>query len=296
MTARIVFIGCVDFSRRLLLASFDAGANIVGVVSRESAPGNSDFVCLDQVAAARKVPVHLTKNANAPTTIQWIKDRSPDVIFCFGWSQLLKAELLEASSMGVIGYHPALLPQNRGRHPIIWALTLGLSETGSSFFVMDQGADSGDIVSQRPVEIDEQDDSRALYERLARTASEQLEEIVSRINSGTLVGTPQEHEKANSWRKRNAVDGQIDWRMPAKGIVNLVRALRPPYPGATIHYDGEARRIWLARPFEGSVPENAEPGRVLAVTGRELLVKAGSGAVRVLEHELDFIPDVGDYL
>jgi methionyl-tRNA formyltransferase len=63
--------------------------------------------------------------------------------FCLGWSNLLKAEILKAAPLGVIGFHPAALPANRGRHPLIWALGLGLDETATTFFFMDKGADRG---------------------------------------------------------------------------------------------------------------------------------------------------------
>ena len=58
----------------------------------------------------------------------------PDIIFCFGWSRLIKEELLKIPKKGVVGYHPAMLPKNRGRHPLIWALALGIKTTGSTFF------------------------------------------------------------------------------------------------------------------------------------------------------------------
>ena len=90
------------------------------------------------------IPVRYTPSINSEEVIGWISDLAPDVIFCFGWSQLFKKKLLNIASLGVIGFHPALLPANRGRHPLIWSLILGLKETGSSFFFMDEGADSGD--------------------------------------------------------------------------------------------------------------------------------------------------------
>jgi len=67
-------------------------------------------------------------------------------------SSLLKKELLSLPPNGVLGYHPAKLPQNRGRHPLIWSLVLGLEESASTFYFMDEGADSGDILSQKDFE------------------------------------------------------------------------------------------------------------------------------------------------
>ena len=295
MKTRIVFIGCVELSYTLFAAAIDAGANIVGLVTRASSPGNADFARLDDVATRYEIPVHFSKNINAEETVSWITGCRPDIIFCFGWSQLLKADVLSIARMGVLGYHPALLPQNRGRHPIIWALVLGLEETGSTFFIMDEGADSGGIVSQRQLPITHQDDARSLYERVSRTATEQLQGLLQSIEKGSLDPVPQRMEIASSWRKRSASDGQIDWRMPATGIYNLVRALRPPYPGATIDMNGQSCRIMRVDVVDEAAP-NIEPGRVISVDGQVITVKAGIGVVRVIEHEIEGLPEIGSYL
>ena len=115
----------------------------------------------------------------------------PDAIYCFGWSHLLSQEVLRAAPLGCVGYHPALLPWNRGRHPIIWALALGLSQTGSTFFLMDEGADTGDILSQRTVPIEDEDDAGTLYEKLKAVACNQTEEIDAMVAQGHLQGIPQ---------------------------------------------------------------------------------------------------------
>ena len=62
--------------------------------------------------------------------------------------------ILDLAPLGIIGFHPAALPRNRGRHPIVWALVLGLEETASTFFFMDKGADTGDILSQEKIKTD----------------------------------------------------------------------------------------------------------------------------------------------
>ena len=91
-----------------------------------------------------------------------------------GLSKLINRELLEIPKLGVVGYHPTLLPKNRGRHPLIWALVLGLTQTGSTFFFMDEGADSGPIISQEKVKITKKDTANTLYKKIEITASKQL--------------------------------------------------------------------------------------------------------------------------
>ena len=130
------------------------------------------------------------------------------LIFC-GWSRLIRKNLLDLPPLGVIGF--ILLPaDNRGRHPIIWALVLGLQGTASTFFFMDEGADSGDIISQEFLKITDNDDAGILYEKITQTALKQLREFVPRLAQGNGQRMLQDTTRANVWRKRGKPDGCID--------------------------------------------------------------------------------------
>ncbi|GAB7021545.1 formyltransferase family protein [Salidesulfovibrio brasiliensis] len=296
---RAVFVGCVEFSRKTLewlaVQGPGMGLEIAGVVTRAASPFNADFADLGGVCREHGIPVRLTDDINAVEDRQWIADRDPDVLFVFGWSSLIGPELLAVPMIGAVGYHPAALPKNRGRHPIIWALALGLEETASTFFFLDEGADSGDILSQKPVPITYGDDAGSLYSLLTRTALSQLAEFVPALVDGSYARTPQDHSLANTWRKRGRADGAIDFRMSSRSVYNLVRALARPYVGAHLDCGGDEARVWRVHEVEVDAP-NVEPGKVLAVDGRRFTVKCGEGAVEVVEHELETIPRVGEYV
>lgn len=112
------------------------------------------------------------------------KKLHPDIGFCFSWSQLIKKEIINLFPKGIVGFHPALLPQNRGRHPLIWALALDLSETASTFFLINEGADEGDIISQRLISISYEDDAKTLYDKVLDAAIEQQSELVESLEDG----------------------------------------------------------------------------------------------------------------
>ncbi len=293
---RIVLIGAVLFSRASLERLIALRAEVVGIVSRPPTPRHADQAPLDDLAASAGIPFHACTDINDETTVAWIAARRPDVIFCFGWSQIIRRPLLDLAPLGIVGYHPALLPKNRGRHPLIWALALGLEETGSTFFFMDEGADSGDILSQRRLPIRAEDDAGSLYRRMTETALEQLADFLPRLTGGCYAREPQDHGRASYWRRRSPADGRIDWRMPSAGVHNLVRALARPYPGATFRRGGDEVIVWRTEPIAEPVAANIEPGKVLAVEGRRLRVKTGDGAIDLVEHELDTLPAAGDYL
>ena len=146
---KVVFIGTVEFSKRALEKLIKLNVNVIGVCTKKISDFNNDFSNLTPICKKNKIPIKYVKDINSKKNIEWIKSLAPDIIFCFGWSSLIKQELLNLPPMGVVGYHPAKLPQNRGRHPLIWTLVLGLKKSASSFFFMDQRADGGDILSQK---------------------------------------------------------------------------------------------------------------------------------------------------
>jgi methionyl-tRNA formyltransferase len=281
---RILFIGAVTFSKMCLLKLRSMDQDIVGIISSPDTGINSDYSDLKSSADAEKIPYHETVNVNSTETIDWAKNLKADVIFCFGWSRLLKTEILNLTPMGVVGYHPAMLPKNKGRHPIIWALVLGLNETGSTFFFMDEGADTGDIISQQVIPILSTDTALSLYNRMTEAALSQMEEWIIRMNNGNHQRIVQDTSAGNSWRKRGIPDGQIDWRMSSKSIYNLVRALSKPYPGAHFMFDNIEYKVWACR-VENENSINIEPGKVLKKEANNIWVKTGDGIIVLTEHE-----------
>lgn len=294
---RLVVIGCVRFSQSMLeeLLSLNV-VEVCGIVTRKSSDLNADFADLATCPGIEQIPVYHSTSNDQEALTSWLKERGPDVVFCLGWSSLLKKEVLSIPPLGVVGYHPALLPRNRGRHPIIWALVLGLRETGSSFFSMDEGADSGPILSQSRVRILDEDDAASLYAKLETVARQQIRLVAEGLRSGTLNPVPQDSAKASYWRKRGRSDGRIDWRMPAEGVHNLVRALSAPYPGAHAEYRGEDVKVWKTRLGNAGL-RDVEPGYVLAVDAAEIHVQCGMGTTLVLErHEFKQPISAGEYL
>jgi len=295
---RIVFIGTVEMSQRSLKAILglkNSAAEVVGVCTLAVSTFNADHVDLKPLCDEYGIPCHHVEDINGAETLGWVQNKKPDVIFCFGWSRLLKQELLDLAPMGVVGYHPAALPANRGRHPLIWALVLGLKETASTFFFMDAGADSGDILSQYPVTIADEDNARTLYDKIAETVERQITEFVPALVTGSYSRIPQDHSEANTWRKRGPADGKIDWRMSSQSVNNLVRGLARPYVGAHFDHDGQSVKVWKAQVVHG-LPENIEPGKVVELSADGPVVKCGVGALCLLEMEPMPVLMIGNYL
>lgn len=296
---RILFIGSVDFSKYALEKLINMNENVVGVVCKDSSSFNADFCDLGSISEINKIPYLYTKQVNSNESETWIKEKKPDVIYCFGWSQILKKNILDIPRLGVIGFHPAEIPFNKGRHPIIWALFLGLESTASTFFFMDEGADTGDILSQTKIPISTNDDARTLYDKITKTALIQVEKFTDELKKNKYPRIPQQRNIGNSWRKRGSKDGEIDWRMNSEAIYNLVRALTRPYVGAHIQLNENQFKIWKVQIIDRyQKKSNIEPGKVLTVNSKENTfdVKTYDGIIRVLEHGLPALDCLNEYL
>lgn len=292
---KILFVGTVEFSLKALQKLVDIKANIIGVCTKGSSDFNSDFADLTPICKANNIPYVYIDDINSEESIKWIKGLNPDIIFCFGWSSLIKKELLELPQMGIIGFHPAKLPQNRGRHPLIWALVLGLEKSATTFFFMNECADAGDILTQKEFEILYEDDAGTIYNKVVGIALNQIENFVPQLENKTCQRTEQNHQLANTWRKRGKEDGRIDFRMSSIAIFNLVRGLTKPYIGAYIEYGDENVVIWKVQEEVCSL-KNIEPGKVLESVGNSIIVKCYDNAIRILKHEFKLLPNVGEYL
>lgn len=295
MDLKIVYIGCVKFSAEILKEIISIGFKPHLIITKSKSSFNSDFFDLSKISNQYNLRSVYTDDINSQDMIKFVKEIEPDLIFCFGWSSLIKKKILDIPKVGTIGFHPALIPENKGRHPIIWSLILGLKFTGSTFFFMDEGADTGDIISQKKIKIEENDDARTLYEKIISTAKIQIFEIINDILNNSLKREKQLVNEGNFWRKRFKDDGKIDFRMTTKSIYNLVRGLTNPYPGAHFEYQNKEIKVWKVE-IGDSFNENIEPGKVIGIDGSKINVKTGDGSIWIVEHEMQNLPELNNYI
>ncbi len=288
---RIVFIGTVEFSLHCLKEIFDHGGHVVAVLTspREKARFNSDYADLQTLSNSKNVPTYFIHRWHDPQTVSIIRSLKPDVIFVFGISHIIPKEIMEIPPLGCVGVHPALLPANRGRHPLIWALVKGLKKSGLTFFFIDEGVDSGDILWQKSFAITLNDDARSLYDKIKALASEAIQDFLPKLASGDAPRTPQDHSKANYLRKRTEKDGEIDWAAPATQTYNLIRALTHPYVGAHTYFESAKTILWQSRLPNSEMSSDAlklDPGTVFDKNDKGLSIRTGDGYLYVPENEI----------
>ena len=166
---------------------------------------------------------------------------------------------------------------------------------GVNFFLIDEGADTGPILSQKIVEIYDYEDASALYEKMTIVAEKQLVELLPKLDDLKSFGRAQNNKSANSWRKRDARDGRIDWRMNATNIFNLVRSLSHPYVGAHFTYNNLDYKVWKCKVVHLGA-KNIEPGKVLRNSVDSLVIKCGLNSIEISEIEPMIDVEEGEYL
>ena len=160
---------------------------------------------------------------------------------------------------------------------------------------MDEGADSGDILDQRLVSIQADDDASSLYKKVSNIAISQIRYFLPLLQNNEFIRRPQNHLVANIWRKRSILDGIIDWRMSAQSIHNLVRGLTRPYVGSHFVYMDNIVKVWKTEVVHNA-PINIEPGKILLVGDNGPVVKAGVGAICLREFSPRILFRAGEYL
>lgn len=177
------------------------------------------------------VPVYKI-NQNISDFQETISKLQPDFILVVGWYYQIPKKILSIPRKGAAGIHASLLPKYRGNAPLVWAMINGEPETGISLFYFDEGVDTGDIIAQKKIQIEENDTIKELLEKVEIASVQVLADEIPRIANGTASRTKQNHELATSFPKRTPEDGKIDWNWDKKRIENFIKAQTKPYPGA----------------------------------------------------------------
>jgi len=169
-----------------------------------------------------------------------------DLMFVVSWRFMIPSAIYSRARLGCIVFHDSMLPRYRGFAPTNWAIINGERETGVSMFYINEEVDSGPIISQKAVEIGENEFISSLAERVTDTYIELLEQNIEKIKSNNVKVIYQDESKASYTCKRIPEDGRIDWGKKTVEIFNLIRAISHPWTGAYTFFNGKKLYIWSA--------------------------------------------------
>ena len=245
---KILFMGTPDFAEVSLEAVYNAGYEIIGIVTNPDKPKGRGMKMIaspvKEFALEKNIPIYQPlKVRNNTEFIDEIKTLNPDVICVVAYGKILPKKILEIPKMGCINVHGSLLPKYRGAAPIQWAVLNGDKTTGITTMYMDEGMDTGDMILKQEVEIGEDETTGELWDRLSKIGGELLVETLKQIEQGTADRVKQgdDFSIAPMLDKEMA---KIDWEnKTAQEIKNLVRGLNP-IMGAYSYINGKKIKFW----------------------------------------------------
>lgn len=283
--SRAVVFAYHNVGYRCLSVLLAHGVDVALVVTHRDNP--KEIIWFDSVqklAELHGIPVITPDNPNTPEVIEQIAALQPDFFFSFYYREMLKRDLLEIPKQGALNMHGSLLPKYRGRVPVNWAIIRSETETGATLHYMTEKPDNGDIVAQQAVPILPNDTAHEVFQKVTVAAEIALNGVLPALLAGTAKAEKQDLSKGAYFGGRKAEDGVIAWSQAALEIHNLVRAVAPPYPGATTTLMGKPMRI-LQTLVTGCTVTGEKPA--FYVKEGKAYAICGSGVLRVVRFELD---------
>jgi methionyl-tRNA formyltransferase len=210
-------------------------------------------------------------------------DIDADVIIVAAYGLILPREVLGAARYGCINIHASLLPRWRGAAPIQRAIEAGDRTTGITIMQMDEGLDTGPMLSARALPIGPEESAASLHDRLAGLGAAMIVEALDALQAGALSPVAQPAEGVTYAAKISKAETLLDWSLPAERLADKVRAF-DPFPGTQLRLErvAEPVKLWRARALSQPVP-GVQPGTVLQAGDDGLLVACGQGALSLLE-------------
>jgi len=288
---RLVFMGSPEFAVLPLEYLVRNHCHVVAVYTQPDHPAGRGRALLPspvkRKAAAWKLPVVQAASLKRPEAVAELESFHPDVIVVAAFGQILPHSILAIPRYGCLNIHPSLLPRFRGASPVAAAILAGDEFTGVSIMLMDEGLDTGPVLTRAQIPIAGMDTSGTLASKLSRIGAQLLLEVLPRWLKGELIPRPQDEALSSYCRPISKEAGEIDWQLAATSIWRRVRAYSS-WPGCYTRWQGKRLKIIEAVPLPGE--EGVRVGQVVALAGGEAApafgVTTGEGILGVLKLQL----------
>jgi methionyl-tRNA formyltransferase len=279
---KIIFAGTPDFAACALQALIDAGHEIALVLTQPDRPAGRGMKL-----SASAVKILAEKHGISvyqPEKLRTAEQQAPlagidaDIMIVAAYGIILPQVVLDLPKLGCLNIHGSLLPRWRGAAPIHRAILAGDTTTGITIMQMDAGLDTGDMLSIHPMPIEANDSTASLHDKLAAQGASAIVAALVDLPKLQEMRQVQPELGVTYADKLKREESQIDWQKSAIELDQMIRAFNP-FPSAQTLLNGQALKIWQARPSEECGPA----GTVLAADKDGLLVACGSGSLRITE-------------
>jgi methionyl-tRNA formyltransferase len=276
---KLIFAGTPQFAATALDTLVDSGFDISLVLTRPDRSSGRGLHTLPSAvkvrAQAHQLPLAQPENLREPEFQAGLRAINADALVVAAYGLILPEAVLGIPPRGCLNIHASLLPRWRGAAPIQRALLAGDRETGISIMQMDEGLDTGAILLQEKIPINDDDTAQTLHDKLALIGARCLVHAL-RENPPPR---PQNATLATYAEKITKPEAIVDWSRSSIDICRKIRAFNPA-PGAVTSWNGTTLKIWRAEPV---MHEGGIPGTVMRIDAQGLLVAAGAGAVKITE-------------
>lgn len=284
----IVFMGTPEFAAHSLRLVVESGYNVVGVITAPDRPsGRGQKINYSSVKEyAVKKGLHLMQPTNLKDTtfIEELKALNADIQVVVAF-RMLPEVIWNMPSKGTLNLHASLLPKYRGAAPINWAIINGEKESGVTTFFIEKEIDTGNIILQEKVNIEENENAGHLHDKLMEVGGQLVCETIDKISSGKIEGTAQKG-KATQAPKIFKKDCKINWSDSIENIHDFIRGLSP-YPTAWTFVDEEQKQN--IKVFKSSIQKTSHSessGKIITDGKNELKVAVNGGFIQLHEIQL----------
>jgi len=279
-------MGTPEFAVPSLDILLENGYNIVGVVTVPDKPKGRGrtLQCSDvkKFALEKKLPILQPEKMKDESFVKAIEGLKPDIIIIVAF-RILPKEIFTIPKHGSFNLHASLLPKYRGAAPINWALIKGEKETGVTTFFLKEKVDTGNIILQKKIPIEDENDAGMIHDKLSELGAEVVLETVRMIEKGEVNTTIQDDSLTTPAPKIFNEDCKINWTKNSLDVHNFIRGLSP-YPASYTYLDNKIVKIYRTK--LSSIPVNEKPS-VILVKDKKLFVNTNDYMIEILELKLE---------
>jgi methionyl-tRNA formyltransferase len=288
---KVVFAGTPEFAATALAALYEAGHEIVLVLTQPDRPAGRGMQlhasAVKQFATRHHIPVlqpaSLKLDGKYPDQAsqahEVLKSTPHDVMVVAAYGLILPESVLSVPPLGCLNIHASLLPRWRGAAPIHRAIEAGDVTTGITIMQMDQGLDTGAMLLIQRIPIESNDTTGSLHDKLATLGGKMIVAALNALVEGKIVAQVQPEQGVNYAAKISKEESFLDFQLPATLLERRIRAFNPS-PGAHCVIDNHTFKLWLAEAVQK--PSQGQVGQFCLLNG-ELLIPCQEGALKIVE-------------